>query len=301
MPCYHPVDAWHSRSVGKGITFSPKDAYIDRPLKVPCGQCIGCRIRRSREWAIRCAHEASLYEDNCSITLTYSDEHVPYDMSLNVGDFQRFMKRLRKRFSPRRIRFFHSGEYGDKTSRPHYHALLFNCDFDDKYVWRKSNAGHLYYRSDVLDELWGLGHSEIGECNYSIAAYVARYIMKKRFGPQQKEFYIWTDPETGVIYDRAPEYSTMSRRPGIGKGWFDKYWQDILPTDFIVWEGKKHPVPEFYLALYEEIQKNGKASVKGKRKRDAKEHADNNTKERLAIREKVQVARMRPLKRSLSE
>lgn len=306
MPCYHPVDGWLSKSPDKGFTFSRSDAFLDRPLKVPCGRCIGCRVTRSREWAIRCVHEASLYDQNCFITLTYDDQHLPYDRSLKIEDFQKFMKRLRQRHKGRMIRFFHSGEYGDNLGRPHYHALIFNYDFPDKYVWRKSGAAgnRLNYRSKELEELWPYGLSEICDMSFTIAAYCARYVLKKRTGPDQQEYYCWQDPKTLKVYDRVPEYSTMSRRPGLGKGWFDKYWEDIFPCDFVVHEGKKFPVPRFYLELYaaatgvsywslltEEEKKKREVIAKRKalaRQRDPKEQS----KERLAVREKVAEARM---------
>ena len=131
MPCFCPLEGWRSKdrsSTGKRkIVFNPRDALRDMPVTVPCGQCIGCRLERSRQWAVRCIHEASLHEDNCFITLTYDDAHLPTDLSLNVSHFQKFMKRLRKRFGEG-IRFFHCGEYGENFGRPHYHACLFTSD-----------------------------------------------------------------------------------------------------------------------------------------------------------------------------
>ena len=115
MPCYHPLLGYRSRSLtekGKrAVVFNPRDGYVDQPVQLPCGQCIGCRLERSRVWAVRCVHEASLHSDNCFITLTYDNSHLPSDGSLHKDHFQKFMKRLRK--SVGKVRFFHCDENCD--------------------------------------------------------------------------------------------------------------------------------------------------------------------------------------------
>jgi len=120
---------------------------------LPCGRCIGCRLERSRQWAVRMMHEASLHQDNCFITLTYDNEHLPKNASLVKRDFQLFMKRLRKAYPAVRIRFFHCGEYGEQYGRPHYHAILFGFDFPDKYFLGKRNQFPVW-RSASLERLW---------------------------------------------------------------------------------------------------------------------------------------------------
>ena len=155
MPCYHPLKGFRSReknSSGKrSITFNHNQGYTDMEITIPCGQCIGCRLERSRQWAIRCVHEASLYQDNCFITLTYSPEHLPKDNSLHKEHFQLFMKRLRKAFG-QKIRYFHCGEYGENFSRPHYHACLFNVDFKDKELLKNFNGNKIYTKQNK--QLW---------------------------------------------------------------------------------------------------------------------------------------------------
>ena len=135
MTCYHPLECWRVDGQSKLAFVKPREALIREKLEVPCGQCIGCRLERSRQWAVRCIHEAQLHKDNCFITLTYNDEHLPSPPSLSVRDFQLFMKRLRKRFG-KGIRFFHCGEYGEKYGRPHYHACLFGFDFPDRVQFK---------------------------------------------------------------------------------------------------------------------------------------------------------------------
>ena len=233
MPCYFPLQAYRARSLTKSgkraITFDPKLSFglSSCSLKLPCGQCHGCRLEHARQWAMRCMHEASLHDFNCFVTLTYSDDHLPSDRSLDVREFQLFMKKLRKHFSSDEflslypvyyrksgIRFYHCGEYGESKGRPHYHALLFSCDFPDKK--RYIPKGHVlgngikYFTSDILDSVWGKGRCVIGEVTFESASYVARYCMKKQIG----DFYLgdFVCKDTGLI--RKREYSTMSRRSG---------------------------------------------------------------------------------------
>jgi hypothetical protein len=272
----------------------------DDPIELPCGQCVGCRLERSRQWAIRCIHEAKMYENNCFITLTFSPEHLAKrsnPWSLDVRDYQLFMKRLRKKYGDG-IRFFHCGEYGDKHGRPHYHACLFNFDFPDKELWNVVNGNRLYI-SNSLSELWPFGFSTIGDVTFESAAYVARYIMKKVTGDQADEHYQWVDTNTGEIKDRKPEYTTMSRRPGIGKDWYEKYKSDVYPGDFVVVNGKKMKPPKFYDRLHEQSRPYEFDDIKAARVENAQQHFDNNTPERLLVREKVQKERLKKLPRKV--
>lgn len=301
MPCYSPLKGYRSATPtvnGKfQIVFSPKDGLVDKPMEVPCGQCIGCRLERSRQWAIRCMHEASLYSDNSFITLTYSDEHLPTDMGLRLSDFQKFMKRLRFKYGSN-IRFYHCGEYGDTTGRPHYHACLFNHDFPDKKFWTIRN-GNRVYRSAELEKLWPFGLSEIGDVTFQSAAYVARYIMKKVNGDNADEHYTWFDRVTGEIVRRPSEYTTMSRRPGIGSGWFEKYKTDVYPHDRVIVKGQKMRPPRYYDRMYEIIAPDKLRDLKILRVKNAKKHLDDNTSARLNVREEHTRLTIKALVRSL--
>ena len=180
MPCFHPITAYYSRvenpSGKRSLVFNSDKALVDVPMQVPCGRCIGCRLDRSRSWALRCVHEASLHEQNCFITLTFNDENLLDNSGLKVSDFQNFMKRLRQKIAPRTVRFFHCGEYGEKFSRPHHHACLFGYDFPDKVLFRKTSSGNLY-TSELLSSLWPFGFSTIAAVTFETAAYVARYVL----------------------------------------------------------------------------------------------------------------------------
>jgi hypothetical protein len=303
MPCYHPVTAYYSKKVNasgkRSLVFDKFRSYDGTPIKISCGQCVGCRLERSRQWAVRCVHEASLHDDNCFITLTYSPEHLPEYGSLALPDFQKFMKRLRKKFG-KNIRFFHCGEYGDTYGRPHYHACLFNVDFPDKKLWKEVNGNRLY-TSEILNKLWPYGHSSIGEVTFESAAYVARYIMKKITGKAAKAHYERFDLETGEVVNITPEYTTMSRRPGIGKGWIDKYKSDVYPHDFVVMNKAKMRPPRYYDDQYDAVAPFTMELVKEKRVDDMEKYVDNNTEERLNVRERVQEARLEKLKRTVDK
>lgn len=205
-------------------------------------------------------HEASLYDENSFITLTYADEHLPSDKSVNKPDWQLFLKRLRKRINQeepgRKIRFMMCAEYGtdqDPNSpnvlgRPHYHACLFNWNFPDKQYYRTTDAGHHTFMSPLLDEAWGKGRHEVGELTRESAEYVARYVTKKQNGDLADDHYSWVEPTTGEITFVHPEFSLQSRRPGIGKHWYDRYKTDLV-KGFITDNGKKMPIPKYYRNL----------------------------------------------------
>ncbi len=281
------------------MQFSPGGA-VGLCVQLPCGHCIGCRLERSRQWAIRCVHEASLYEDNCYVTLTYDDDNLPSDGSLNVKHFQDFMKRLRSKFAPRKIRFFHAGEYGEKHRRPHYHACLFNIDFVDKKLLEDNWYGPLY-SSAVLSSTWDMGFCSVGAVTLESAAYVARYIMKKISGDAAAEHYIGCDEVTGELVELVPEYTTMSRGGtgglgGIGKKWFERFSSDVFPRDEIILGGKRMGVPRFYDRLYELQDPEGFADVKLAR---LHVHLNDCTPARLRVREICKEAEVSVLTRRL--
>lgn len=282
MPCYHPLKGWWGKKPdtdGIVVVFKKENSFGNTPqsLQVPCGRCIGCRLEKSRQWAIRCTHESTLYKDNCFITLTYSDEKNP--VSLNTKDFQLFMKRLRKYYSPQKIRFFMGAEYGEQTGRPHHHAILFNCDFPDKKLVRNNSKGQLY-TSATLDSLWSNGSTTIGNVTMESAQYVAKYAVKKIYGDMAKSHY----------QGKKPEYSTMSRKPGIGTNWLKKYSTDVYPNDYVVIKnGSKIKPPKFYDNILAKEQEQVYAKIKSIRKSNAKISPDN-TFERLFTRETVKKA-----------
>lgn len=281
MPCYGPLKGWYNKkrspSGKRAVTFNISDALTDRPVDIPCGQCIGCRLDRTQDWAIRCHHEASMYEYNSFLTLTYNDENLPSDLSVSVVEMQLFMKRLRKKYS-HQIRFYLCGEYGDEKQRPHYHVLLFNHEFRDKSPWKKTKSGQILWRSEQLEELWKYGHSSIGTVTFQSAGYVARYIMKKLTGQKARDHY----------HGRQPEFTNMSRKPGIGQPWLDKFRTDVFPGDFVVIDGRKMKTPQFYTSDLERMSVREHQKIKWTRRMNAVKHKVNNQPARLKVREIVQ-------------
>lgn len=260
------------------------------PLELACGQCVGCRLERKRWWAIRCVHEAKMHERSCFLTLTYDNEHLPEDHSLDVSHWQKFAKRLRKKLGP--FRFMHCGEYGDETHRPHYHALIFGHDFSEDSVPLRTNNAQPLRASATLQELWPHGFASIGQVTFDSAAYVASYCTKKKTGEQSESEYERLDPETGEVWSVKPEYATMSRRPGLGTSFFEKYCSDIYPDNFVEINGQKFKPPAFYDELLKKRNPELAQKMKEQRRKTVRDQADNHTPERLAVREKVAKARL---------
>lgn len=222
---------------------------------------------------MRAVHEARYHDEGCFITLTYNAEHLPAGGTLVPQDFVKFMKRFRKAIAPKRVRFFHCGEYGDTLGRPHYHALIFGHDFD-RANWepiKRLANDHILYRSGELESYWSLqdrsiGFSSVAPMTFETAAYVSRYCTKKVTGPPAERHY-------GA---RRPEYSTQSRRPGLGAAYLKAYGAEIYRDDMIVIERGGKPVkmkpPRYYDALYEAVDFGRLARVKDERQLLAEKH-----------------------------
>lgn len=257
MPCYNPIIAFARTPPGerkREIVFATEADkernMIDRnghiygeKLSIPCGQCLGCRLEYSRQWAIRCALEAKQWPENYFVTLTYDPEHVPirehaqFDpdtgevmehnavMTLRPTDLQKFIKRLRTNFMREYghtgIRFFACGEYGSQNDRPHYHLILFNCPFEDLKLDHVQD-GFAYFRSAMLEKTWPYGMSIVTEFTYQTAAYVARYMLKKHKG-RDRDYY----DRKGI----EPEFTRCSRRPGLGREYYETHKGEMYDWD----------------------------------------------------------------------
>lgn len=280
MPCYHPLPGWYARRRNaetgrRGVVFSLASADERRPIDVPCGRCLGCLQERSRQWAVRLMHENKLHEDSGFLTLTYDEEHVPRDGSLRPRDFTLFMKRLRKEFGEG-IRYFQCGEYGERLERPHHHALLFGLRFPDLRPYKQGLS-----TSAVLDGLWGNGYCSVGEVTFESAQYVAGYVLKKVVGPSAESWY----------KGRLPEYVTMSRRPGIGRAFIEKYRGEVFKADSVIVNGRECKPPRYYDTVQEQLAPKSLARVKSRRRAEAEASPDN-TGRRLYEREAVKMAQV---------
>lgn len=294
MTCYHPLSAWQTD--GGEIVFQERGS-IRRSLILPCGQCRGCRLERSRQWATRCIHEAAMYDSSSFVTLTYNNDNCP--VSLRYGDFQKFMRKLRKRHG--KARFFMCGEYGDENSRPHFHACLFGVHFSDRVPISAVSGGPTLYRSSILERLWPHGFASVGDVTFESAAYVARYVMKKVNGDGAEEIkenglrHYERVTVDGEIKELRPEFCQMSRRPGIGKPWFDKFCGDVFSD---VKDGVRHHAarlraPRFYDKLLAASNPDLADFIALRRyEKITPEVVLENSPERLAVREQVEAARL---------
>lgn len=282
MPCYRPLKAYAAPG---GISFDKKKSF-GIPIELPCGRCLGCRLEKSKEWALRCVHEAHMHKINIFITLTYDDEHLPKGSTLVKSHFQKFIRSLRKK-SKKKIRYYMCGEYGssEKTTRPHYHAILFGYEFDDARL-DTIRDGYNIYQSKILTSTWAKGLCEIGSVTFQSAAYCARYIVKKQKWESGRDSYAIIDHSTGEITgSRVPEYTAMSLKPGIGKSFYEKYKTDMFPHDYCVTpDGIRMCVPAYYRNLLKTDDPKLHRDLLKKRVQRARQNKDN-TPDRLAVRE----------------
>ncbi len=232
MPCFHPIEVMVLR---KSLYKRIRDSY---PQVVPCGRCVGCRAEQGRQWAVRMMHEARMHKDNLFVTLTYSDQELPKNAELVPKDFSGFVKRLRKT-QERRISYFGCGEYGERTRRPHYHALFFGLDLEDRDIGFDDSRPDVW-RSETLENVWGRGRTEGGSVTMASASYVAGYVQKKQRAKDMSR----CNPLTGELLQ--PEFARMSLRPAIGKNWIKKWWADVYPRDFVVIDGWEAKPPRYY-------------------------------------------------------
>ncbi len=251
-------------------------------------------------------HEAHMHEENSFITLTYNSENLPADLSLNKKHFVDFMKRLRKTIEPKKIRFYHVGEYGSAPEngdikRPHYHALIFGYEFPDKKYWKTIN-GEKLHTSELLSDRWQeQGFVSIGNVTYKSAAYCTRYMIGKQKNSNTFEGeYERVHPSTGEVLTVQPEYSTMSRKPGLGTSFYEKYPDSVFPQDFIIGNnGKKLRTPKFYDTILDKEKPIEFETIRQERMKNAKRFAADNTPERLLVREKCLTAKLKKLPRRL--
>lgn len=175
-------------------------------LPFGCGQCLGCRINRSRLWAHRIELESFLHNESCFLTLTYDDKNLPVGGSLEPSHPQEWLKRLRQRIAPGKVRYYLAGEYGSVLERPHYHVVLFgfqSCAFGRSRY--RLGIRNCCSSCDLVRDTWGKGFVELGELNSKTAQYVCKYVTK-----------VNTIDQEAFLNGRHKEFSRMSLRPGIG-------------------------------------------------------------------------------------
>lgn len=258
---------------------------------------------KAQEWGLRCLHEKKMHKRSCFVTLTYEDNYLPEGNTLMKRDLQLFFKRLRshlirKRQQPGGFRYFGAGEYGEHGGRPHYHVLLFGVDFPDMRPLGRSKRGDVVYQSAELRELWFQGFNTIGQITYESAVYTAKYALKKVNGKDADQHYEMLTAD-GVVYTREPEFALMSRRPGVGGPYYEKYGSEVLNLDSVIVDGRQVAPPRFYDTRSEKasVKHDPEAMVckcvycrnKQRRKRSAVLNRGDNTPERLAVKERIAI------------
>ncbi|UDN67718.1 replication initiator protein [robinz microvirus RP_102] len=277
MSCYAPIQAYRSGLVNpvsgkRAMQFKLQGSFSGVRQMLPCGKCIGCRLEHARRWAIRCVHESKLHADNCFLTLTYNEASLPQAGTLVPRHLQLFQKRLHNRLLDSRgrgFRFFSVGEYGDINRRPHYHCLIFGYDFTDKVKYGETSYG-IIYTSKLLDEIWGFGECKIAELSYKTANYVTRYCLKKVDGKKRLAGHYEVYDANGEIFERHPEFARMSRRPGIGAGYFDRYGREVQAHDNLIINAREVPSIRFYDLRIEAKDPAGFELIKKKRRASRK-------------------------------
>lgn len=297
--CTNLFTGWRSKDrnpvTGKrGIVSSLRHGLQDRRETRPCGQCMECRLKSSREMAIRCVHEAKLHgNQNTVVTLTYAPENLPANGSIKTEDAVKFAKDLRAAedyaaelagLPPRHFKTYGCAEYGEKGGRPHYHIILFGWQFEDQQPIRGMEG---YYTSDILTRIWGNGGTQIMDLTFESAAYVARYITKKltesagtpiEILRRMDQVYGPKDPNTGHR-PRAPERPVCVSRKGIGKEWYKEWKEEIYNGDKVyrnTKDGRTVPMqpPKYYDRRYEIENHTQYEQIKHERKIKTKKRID---------------------------
>jgi len=203
--------------------------------RFPCGKCPGCLATRSSEWSVRLGHELKSHDCASFITLTHADDGV---IDVDKETCKLFLKRLRKRLEPERIRYYMVSEYGEEKDRPHYHSIIFGHDFSKDSGATKIKVD--LWTSPLLEKAWGLGHVSTGEVTPARIRYVSNYVLEKAESPK------FMSPETGEERDREPVFSLMSRQPGIGAKWIDKHMGETYRDDDVVSGSFRRRPPRYY-------------------------------------------------------
>lgn len=325
MSCYHPLVGFPSGKItenGKEQLVIKKDYLKTHSLDevnrfngvlLPCGHCIGCRLDYSRRWADRMMLELETSKSAIFVTLTYDNDHIHWSQfddnncpifgTLDKRDCQLFMKRLRKEFEDVKIRFYLAGEYGEHTLRPHYHAIIYGIglsDIGDCIPFGRNDNGQAYYISKRFQEIWSLGNVLLADVSWQTCAYVARYVTKKLNGEKSVSY-----AQRNVI----PEFSLMSRKPGIGREYLDLHPDclDAVNINLSTPEGGlKISIPKYYLKQLELSDSDKYVKIMEQRKRFASDslllklsNTDNEIVDYLSVCEGNKLAKLKALKRKV--
>lgn len=249
-----------------------------------CDQCVGCRVRRRMELALRLEHESQFHDHAWFVTLTYNDEHLPENGSVDIKAIPVFIRALRQKMRPQKIRYFAVSEYGGQLGRAHYHLILFGPDFPDKKIsYVKPSYAHYsdafvkmfgiggakYWTSELIESTWGKGFTQITSVSQATMQYVSKFHVEKVTGEKAADHYTVID-EHGEIHPIEPERSLMSTNPGLGRKWIEKYWKTVYPRGHLLGRGGvKFAPPKYYdrwleknhLDLYNQVKEQREKAI----------------------------------------
>lgn len=275
----------------------------DFNIRVPCRKCMACRIKIRTEWAVRILHESVMYDSSLFLTFTYDDKYLPSNMSIDVDTLNNLVKRLRKRFEPRKLRYFACGEYGTVCGncgiserdhflnhnpckalfpvpgRPHYHMILFGvkpcleCEVCRPDLRGKTHLGKIVHPGIhpiegigdcyQIDQSWPFGFVSAGSVNVLTARYVAKYIEKQLSGDYETAF-------SKRFPDRIQPFSSKSR--GLG-GAFLRACKDHFEHQlYTTVNGKKVSLPKYYI---NELTKDSAGIINPEKEIEIKERRQN--------------------------
>lgn len=290
MSCYRPIVCFKPADGGSVSFVERKD---HREIKLPCGNCIGCRIAKREAWAVRCWCESRMHRSNAFITLTYDEAHMPYDLSLDYSHVQKWLRAMRQAVGP--FSFFAAGEYGDAYLRPHYHVLAFGLDLADRVKCNSVFSRHDVFTSETVSRFWSKGFHTIGEVTYASARYCAVYTTKRIVGDMASDYYARVIPTTGECVSVVPEFGRMSLNPAIGLRWIKQYWRDVYVSgaDGIVIDGKVKAPPRFFDLWMAEFHPEEFEAYKYRRFVAGADFSEHHSRDRLEVREVCAHAKQR--------
>lgn len=274
MPCAKPTRAYRPTNGGPLKFHAPngRQAAVFTAIDIPCGTCIMCREEQARQQAVRIVHEAQSHEENSFLTLTYTDQFLPEHGSLNYEHLQKFWKRLRKHTG--KLRYYAVGEYGDKSLRPHYHAVVFGRAFAQNRIIIRETP-NLLWTSPQLEDIWGMGNVTVGALTFETARYTASYVTKKL---RSKQKYVRVDEESGELLELIQPRAFMSRN--LAKAWWEQYGKHVEDHDFVVINGRRQKPPKAYDRWLKEKDEKKMEEIKNKRKEHANKDSQSDSRAR---------------------
>lgn len=322
MTCFKPMPA--VRMDDGSVKFVERGA-VHYSMELPCQQCIGCRLDRGRDWTIRGSNELVMHGGQALfVTATYDPNlpEFPAYGSLFYPHVQMFHRRLRRYFQEEiragkmDYRYMVSGEYGEKPmdlrigerfarsyvaasersegvrGAPHFHMICFGLSLPDAVYYSKTQSGFAQYSSEILSSFWPHGRVLFCDVTPETIAYVAGYHVKKVVGRDAQDFYRKADVYTGEIVNVQPEMFRVSLKPAIGRTFLDRFGKsDVFAGGYAVLNGRKLPVPKYYLKVWDDLDAVAREEYSIDRLRFAQAHDGDSTPERLGVREVCAIAR----------